>query len=196
MGQWTNVDEANGAPSWIPAYVRLRANTSNRNAIYANTTSFGVFGVDVTEAQANKQFAHAGWVKRVVGTGGRAGRVQTEVLVAMGSISGDGDVNAIANVFIRVYTSPVPVTAATNTATSFSVNAIAVPSGVLTYRWEANTGTGYANLAANAVYTNVSSGSLLIANTTGLTGTTYRAVITSTGGANTVTTAGVSLTVV
>jgi hypothetical protein len=33
--------------------------------------------------------AHAGWVLRTVGTGGRAGRVQTETLVAMGSISSD-----------------------------------------------------------------------------------------------------------
>jgi hypothetical protein len=33
--------------------------------------------------------AHAGWIKRTVGTGGRAGRIQTEVLVAMGSITGD-----------------------------------------------------------------------------------------------------------
>lgn len=33
--------------------------------------------------------AHAGWVRRTVGTGGRAGRIQTEVLVAMGSITGD-----------------------------------------------------------------------------------------------------------
>ena len=32
---------------------------------------------------------HAGWVRRVVGTGGRAGRVQEETLVAMGSITGD-----------------------------------------------------------------------------------------------------------
>jgi len=32
---------------------------------------------------------HAGWVRRVVGTGGRAGRVQQEVLVAMGSMTGD-----------------------------------------------------------------------------------------------------------
>ena len=32
---------------------------------------------------------HAGWVKRTVGTGGRAGRVQYETLVAMGSITGD-----------------------------------------------------------------------------------------------------------
>jgi hypothetical protein len=33
--------------------------------------------------------AHAGWTRRIVGTGGRAGRIQTEVLVAMGSITGD-----------------------------------------------------------------------------------------------------------
>lgn len=33
---------------------------------------------------------HAGWVVRKVGTGGRAGRVQYETLVAMGSMTGDG----------------------------------------------------------------------------------------------------------
>ena len=32
---------------------------------------------------------HAGWVLRTVGTGGRAGRVFTETLVAMGSMTGD-----------------------------------------------------------------------------------------------------------
>lgn len=35
--------------------------------------------------------AHAGWVRRIVGTGGRAGRVHMETLVAMGSISGDAE---------------------------------------------------------------------------------------------------------
>lgn len=34
---------------------------------------------------------HAGWVVRTVGTGGRAGRVQYETLVAMGSITGDAE---------------------------------------------------------------------------------------------------------
>ena len=34
---------------------------------------------------------HAGWVIRKVGTGGRAGRVQYETLVAMGSITGDNE---------------------------------------------------------------------------------------------------------
>jgi hypothetical protein len=35
--------------------------------------------------------AHAGWVLRTVGTGNRAGRVQYETLVAMGSMTGDGE---------------------------------------------------------------------------------------------------------
>ena len=38
----------------------------------------------------NKGVAHAGWVIRTEGTGGRAGRVQYETLVAMGSMSLDG----------------------------------------------------------------------------------------------------------
>lgn len=37
----------------------------------------------------NKGVTHAGWVVRKVGSGGRAGRVQYETLVAMGSISTD-----------------------------------------------------------------------------------------------------------
>jgi len=38
---------------------------------------------------AGTHLTHAGWVRRVVGTGGRAGRIQQEVLVAMGSMTGD-----------------------------------------------------------------------------------------------------------
>ncbi|NBW58283.1 hypothetical protein EBR43_11005, partial [bacterium] len=43
----------------------------------------------------NKGVQHAGWVLRTVGTGGRAGRVQYETLVAMGSISTDGSDDSI-----------------------------------------------------------------------------------------------------
>ena len=39
---------------------------------------------------ATNKGAHAGWVLRKEGTGGRAGRVQVETLVAMGSMTGDG----------------------------------------------------------------------------------------------------------
>ena len=37
----------------------------------------------------SSEIAHVGWVKRTVGTGGRAGRVHYETLVAASSISGD-----------------------------------------------------------------------------------------------------------
>jgi len=42
-----------------------------------------------TDGSTGTTLTHAGWVRRTVGTGGRAGRVQQEVLVAMGSITGD-----------------------------------------------------------------------------------------------------------
>ena len=55
-----------------------------------------VYGVDTAEVAAanagdpnTTEVAHAGWVRRVAGSGGRAGRVQTEVLVAHSSIAGD-----------------------------------------------------------------------------------------------------------
>lgn len=46
-------------------------------------------GVAVVGGAQNKGVTHAGWVVRTVGSGGRAGRVQYETLVAMGSIATD-----------------------------------------------------------------------------------------------------------
>lgn len=46
--------------------------------------------VAVVGGAQNKGVQHAGWVLRTVGSGGRAGRVQYETLVAMGSVSTDG----------------------------------------------------------------------------------------------------------
>lgn len=95
MSLWSNVDSNTGAPKFAVAGGLGIA--SNGDALYANTT-LGVFGVDANEiALANNAAskpAHAGWVLRKTGTGGRAGRVQTEVLVAMGSMTGDGTITA------------------------------------------------------------------------------------------------------
>jgi hypothetical protein len=50
----------------------------------------------LTERGYTEGAAHAGWVLRTVGTGGRAGRVQFETLVAMGGgISTDASDDAI-----------------------------------------------------------------------------------------------------
>lgn len=51
--------------------------------------------VAVVGGAKNKGVAHAGWVVRKVGTGGRAGRVQYETLVAMGTLTGDGSDDSV-----------------------------------------------------------------------------------------------------
>ena len=51
-------------------------------------TATGIFNVT---AGASRGVAHAGWVVRKEGTGGRAGRVTYETLVAMGSMTGDAE---------------------------------------------------------------------------------------------------------
>lgn len=100
---------ATGLTSGTTYYVIASGLTAN--AFKVSATSGGT-AVDITGTGNNAQYfeksastaatatatlgegtsggaAHAGWVRRTVGTGGRAGRVQTEVLVAMGSITGD-----------------------------------------------------------------------------------------------------------
>lgn len=64
-----------------------KSESINSSGTQGDTTK--VFGVDTTETAVSKKIAHAGWVRRVEGSGGRNGRVQTEVLVAMSSITGD-----------------------------------------------------------------------------------------------------------
>lgn len=62
--------------------------TENRAVAGETHTLIGetATGVIVTNGGKNKGIAHAGWVLRTEGTGGRAGRVTYETLVAMGSL--------------------------------------------------------------------------------------------------------------
>jgi len=58
--------------------------------VSGNGISSAAVTVNLDGNDASNKGAHAGWVLRKVGTGGRAGRVQVETLVAMGSMTGDG----------------------------------------------------------------------------------------------------------
>lgn len=60
--------------------------TETGHAIQGTTAT----AVAAVSGGKNTGIAHSGWVVRKVGTGGRAGRTQYEVLVASGSITGDG----------------------------------------------------------------------------------------------------------
>jgi len=77
MAQWGNKDQYSDAPKFD---VDDKSNTGQEQ--YGNT----VFAVDAQEVAAGTA-AHSGWVRRVAGTGGRSGRVQEEVLVAMSGSS-------------------------------------------------------------------------------------------------------------
>lgn len=63
--------------------------TGNASQYFEKRTATQATGVVALGEHGYGGAAHAGWVRRIVGTGGRAGRINTEVLVAMGSITGD-----------------------------------------------------------------------------------------------------------
>ena len=67
--------------------------------VYSDSVDAGlIYGADpaeMTDDAGAQGIAHAGWLKRTVGTGGRSGRVQYETLVAMSSISGDAGDDAV-----------------------------------------------------------------------------------------------------
>jgi hypothetical protein len=79
----------------IPASTAAAYEVSEKplSTVYSeNIDAALIYGADTTEVGIDgegKSIAHAGWVKRTVGSGGRANRVQYETLVAMSSISGD-----------------------------------------------------------------------------------------------------------
>lgn len=77
MAQWGNQDQYSDAPK---SKVDDKGNTGQD--LYGDQ----VFAVDAQEVEAGEA-THSGWVYRVEGTGGRSGRVQEEVIVAMNGSS-------------------------------------------------------------------------------------------------------------
>jgi len=71
------------------AAINISSVPTSAQAGHSLTGETATGAVTVGGAQ-NRGIAHAGWVVRTEGTGGRAGRVQYETLVAMGSMSTDG----------------------------------------------------------------------------------------------------------
>jgi len=71
------------------------ANGTSTTANGATLQGETATAVAVVGGAKNKGVPHAGWVLRTVGSGGRAGRVQYETLVAMGSIATDSSDDSI-----------------------------------------------------------------------------------------------------
>jgi hypothetical protein len=79
------------APNGAPVDFTAKGLTETGHTLVGQTAE----AVSVVSGLKNKG-VHSGWVIRKEGSGGRAGRVTFETLVAMGSLSGDGTDDTIA----------------------------------------------------------------------------------------------------
>lgn len=226
MSSWGNYDNAANAPYWAvnstivnePAAVTKYAAPTEANValLYANTTAnvytagetIGLFAVDAQEAAVNGKVAHAGWVLKTTGQGGRAGRVQQETLVALSQVKTDGDQQVYANVTITL-TGPSATSVVANASYANSAVFTVTPtlkgdtSATLTYQWQVNdaNGTiGWTNVAngtpANTNYTGGTTATLSVkpADTTATT-YRYRAIVTAAGQGVSATSANATITV-
>ena len=193
MSSWGNYDNAANTPVWSVSAANLTPNTDNVAVLFDNTTvdafkttlgdgsvrhanqAVGVFAVDSQEAGATGH-THSGWVLRTEFTGGRAGRIQEEVLVAMNNIlPPDSDGQVFANVSITL-TSPSndSIIAGSGNTAVFTVKPTIKgnTSATLSYQWQVNNNSG------SLGWTNVINGTP--ANTTYAGGTTNTLTVTPT----------------
>lgn len=175
MSSWGKNDNAANAPYWAVNSTIVNAadvkavaaapTAANVALLYGNTTSgvytsgetIGLFAVDAQEALVSHA-QHTGWVLRTTGSGGRANRVQHEVLVALSEVIGaDGDAQQYANVSITL-TGPDSRSVYANTSNANNVTFTVSPalvgntSAALTYQWQINSNTGglgWTNVANN-----------------------------------------------
>jgi hypothetical protein len=209
MSSWGNNDNAANAPYWavnstIVNAVGVKASAAAPTAanvalLYGNTTAdvyttgetIGLFGVDAQEADVAN--IHTGWVLKTTGSGGRAGRVQQEVLVALSEmLSPDGDAQVYANVQITL-TGPDGATVVANTSNANSATFTVSPtlvgntSATLSYQWQVNSNTGalgWTNVAnstpTNTGYVGGTTATLLVyPKTAAANAYVFRAVVTA-----------------
>jgi hypothetical protein len=96
--------------------------------------------------------------------------------------------------FITISAQPANESVTAPAAASFSVTASTNDGGTLSYQWEVDDGGGYVN-ATGGVYSNDTTATLDISDSTGLNGYLYRCVISSTGGSADITSSAATLTV-
>lgn len=184
MALWSKTDEAAGKPKFL--------STAQK------TVTFGVDTAETAaEASQGTPVTHAGWVLRTTGSGGRAGRVFNETLVAMGSMTADLEDTVMQDLNILIGTQPANDSQAAGNPVTFSVVASTVPTGgTLSYVWQVSTDAGdtYAPTGGAGVYSDNTTDTLSISDNTGLDGNLYRCVVSATG-ATSVTSSAATLVV-
>lgn len=195
MAAWSNTDANTSSPIYASAQVNRAPTQANANLLFGNTTTsffitnvaMGMFGVSPQEMQAANGAApaHSGWALRTVGTGGRAGRVQYETLVALSAMSGDDEDTIFVDYRIVVNTQPSDSNEQTSNAISFTIGAATVPSGgTIRYQWQVDGGPSsqtWSNVANTGVYTNSNTSTLNISNNALLADNIYRVQLWADG---------------
>lgn len=162
MAQWGVNDAASNSVLWGVSQLKKTANTTTRDALFGNTTAdayisgttIGQYAVDTNEIAAQQGgVAHTGWVLRTTGTGGRAGRVMTEVLVA-GRIAADAE--DVAYPDYRLTFGAQPANASGNSGADESVTfgsyAVSTPAGAsISLLWQYTTDPGNTETWATTV---------------------------------------------
>ena len=206
MALWGSNDDAANSTIFAAAQVNKTPNSTERTRLFGNTTSdayitgatIGQFGIDVNEQQQSTQSAterpaHAGWVLRREGSGGRSGRVHYETLVAMGSLGGDASNTILPQQQIVISSQPVNNTSTGGAGVTYTVIADTVPSGgTLTYNWKVN-GSNITALTANG-FAGYTTATLTVATPqSSVNNKTFTVVINTTGGATEVTSSGATI---
>jgi hypothetical protein len=206
MSQWKNDDSAANSVLWAVSQYQKPANTTTQADFFGNTTAdafvsgitVGQYGVDTAEQAAARaagpRGAHAGWVVKTEGSGGRAGRVMMETLVAMGSMTGDAEDAGFPDYTLRITTQPSGNTANTTagaTAT-FRVVGASTPTGAtLSYSWKYANGDSIGTGANVGVTT---AANLVVNSAVVTTNTSFKVIVSATGAAN-VTSSNATLTI-
>ena|SRR5271157_3896181 len=81
-----NSDFGNTSPG-SKALVDLNFFQNSTPNAFVNGIGIGVYGISANQTANAYMGAHTGWTLVKIGTGGRAGRIQTETLVAMHTIA-------------------------------------------------------------------------------------------------------------
>jgi len=87
---------ASAADALVPTPIDLTGTGNNAQNFLINAGTTATAAADLSSGTGGSPaITHAGWVRRTVGTGGRAGRVFYETLVAGGTITGDQSDDAV-----------------------------------------------------------------------------------------------------
>lgn len=157
MSSWGNFDASSNAPYWSAAAVNRAPTAAETALLYGNTTSnayttgetIGVFAVDSNEALVDGNVG-TGWVLRTTGSGGRAGRVQEEVLAVVSTFRTDNNADDTtypdSKISIGTQPSGASLFASSSNANSatftVAVSDVQPVGSTVSYVWQFNTADG------------------------------------------------------